>query len=354
MTEISRRSLLSRSAVLAAASGLHAPMVWAQSNAFAPAKLTVGATSYISSGPHMIALSKGYFKKLNLEVDTKLYVDGALSLPSLAAGEIDVAGATMSAGLFNLMVKSPGIRIVMERGRESPGMGSNAILVSNALWDKGFTNLAGYKFAKGEKIAVSARGAVAEYLHTAALQKAGLTVDDVDWQWGMQTRASLPLMRQNQIGVMNLPLPAVASAVKQGVGKIATWSDEIAPNFVLACSVVGPKMLTTGHSAMVRYFMAIMQGNVEYMDAARTGNPEILKILAEGTSLPVDVINETRPRWTDMSPDGLPNIPSIVAQQAYWRNQTNLLVKAVPDEQLFDLRAVREARQRMNEKNPFV
>ncbi|CAN5378957.1 hypothetical protein BH10PSE18_BH10PSE18_02310 [soil metagenome] len=354
MNELSRRDLLARGAVLAAASGLSAPHVWAQGDFMKPARITVGSTSYISSGPHMIALAKGYFTKLNLDVGTKLYVDGALSLPSLAAGEIDMAGATMSAGLFNLMIKSPGIRIVMERGRESPGMGSNAILVSNALWDKGFRNLDGYKFAKGEKIAVSTRGAVAEYLHVVALKRAGLTPDDVDWQWGMQTRASLPLMKQNQIGVMNLPLPAVAAAVKQGIGKIATWSDEIAPEFVLACSVVGPRMLKEeGYSAIVRYFMGIMKANEEYMEAAQSGNPEILKILAQGTGLPVETINETRPRWTRMG-DGIPNISSIVAQQAYWHEKTDLLVKTVPDGQMFDLRAVREARQRMSEKNPFI
>ncbi|MBA5845038.1 hypothetical protein, partial [Escherichia coli] len=72
------------------------------------------------------------------------------------------------------------------------------------------------------------------------------------------------------------------AAQKQGIGKVATWSDELAPDFVLACSVASEKFLREKHSAAVRFSMAIMQGNADYMEAAKSGNPEVLKILADG------------------------------------------------------------------------
>jgi NitT/TauT family transport system substrate-binding protein len=336
------------------ATGLAAPMVCAQGNFMEPTVIRVGYAPYISAGPHLIAEAKGYFAKLNLKIEATPHVDGSLSMPALAAGELDITGSTISAGMFNLMAKGTPVSLFMERGREDPGMGSNSILVSNELYEKGFKGVEGYKHAKGQHLAISSRGSVAHYLHTQALARVGLEPGDLEWNWGMTPQVSIPLMKQGRIGIMNLPLPGAYAVQKQGVGKVATWSDEIAPGFVLACSMAHDKFLAEKHSAAVRFCMAIMQGNKEYMDAAKTGNPETLKILADGTRLTPEVIDETRPRWTYMVADGLPNLKPIMDQQRYWHEKTDLLTRTVPEERLFKLDAVKEAWKRYNDKNPFL
>lgn len=352
MTKITRRGFVAGSA--AAAGLVQSPQVFAQSNFLEPARIRMGFAPYISAGPYLIAEAKGYFKKLNIEIVPSSHVDGSLSMPALAAGELDVTGATLSAGLFNLMAKGAGLRMFFERGREAAGWGSNSIMVSNELWEKGFRGPDGYKHAKGATIGISSRGSVAHYLHTMGLERAGLKADDVEWSWGMSPNVSLPLMKQNRIGIINMPLPGAYAAQKQGIGKVATWSDELAPDFVLACSVASEKFLRERHSAAVRFSMAIMQGNADYMEAAKSGSPDVLKILADGTGLTPAVIDETRPRWTFMTIDGTPNMASIIAQQKFWRERTDLLARSVPDNQLFDDRAIKEAKQRMTEKNPFI
>ena len=352
MVAWTRRGFIAAST--AGAGFLASPQVRAQSDFMEPVRIRMGFAPYISAGPYYIAQAKGYFKKLNIEIEPSSHVDGSLSMPALAAGELDITGATLSAGLFNLMSKGTGLRLFFERGREAPGWGSNSIMVSNAMWEKGFRSVDGYKLAKGAKIGISSRGSVAHYLHGVGLERAGLKFDDADWNWGMSPQVSLPLMQQNRIDILNMPLPGAYAAQSRGIGKIATWSDEIAPDFVLACSVASEKFLREKHSAAVRFSMAIMQGNAEFMDAARNGNPEILKIMAEGTGLTPEVIDSTRQRWTFMSPDGLPNMPSILAQQTYWHEKTDLLARMVPENQIFDDRAVREARKRMDDKNPFI
>lgn len=351
---IGRYSMARRATFGLAAAALTAPAVRAQSDFNEPARIRMGYAPYISAGPYLIAQAKGYFRRLNIEIVPTSHVDGSLSLPSLAAGELDVTGATISAGLFNLMARGLGIRMFMERGRETPGMGSNAILVNNELWDRGFRDLAGYRLARGQSIGISSRGSVAQYIHTIALDRAGLRPDDVDWRWGMAPGTSLPLMRQNRIGLMNLPLPGAYAAQNQGIGRVATWSDEIAPGMVLACSVANERWLRERHSAAVRFCMAIMQGNREFMAAAQDGNPEILRILAAGTQLTPEVIDSTRPRWTFMQIDGAPNLPSIIEQQRFWRERTDLLARTVPEDALFDSRAITEARRRMENDNPFA
>lgn len=351
--KLSRRQVVG-GAGAAVACGFPAPFVRAQNNFMEPTLIRMGYAPYISAGPYLIAEAKGYFQKLNIKIEASPHVDGSLSMPALAAGELDITGATISAGMFNLMAKGTPVSLFMERGREDAGWGSNAILVSNELYDKGFKGPEGYKHAKGAQIAISSRGSVAHYLHTQGLVRSGLTPNDVEWSWGMTPQVGIPLMKQGRIGIMNLPLPGAYAVQKQGVGKVATWSDEITPGFVLACSMAHDKFLTEKHSAAVRFCMAIMQGNKEYMEAAKSGNPETLKILADGTRLTPEVIDETRPRWTYMVADGLPNLKPIMEQQKYWNEKTDLLARTVPEERLFKLAAVKEAWQRYNDKNPFL
>lgn len=351
MNPVSRRTFIAGSV---AAGALPAPMVMAQSDFMEPTRIRMGFAPYISGGPYFIAQAKGYFRKLNIEVVGTSHVDGSLSMPALAAGELDITGATLSAGLFNLMSKGAGLKLFFERGREAPGWGSNSIMVSNEMWEKGFRTVDGYRLAKGAKIGISSRGSVAHYLHTMGLERAGLKFEDADWNWGMAPRVSLPLMQQNRIDIVNMPLPGAYAAQARGVGKIATWSDELAPDFVLACSVASERFLREKHSAVVRFCMAIMQGNADYMEAAKNGGDEVLKIIGDATGLSPEVVNSSRPRWTLMSLDGLPNMPSIVAQQKFWHERTDLLQRMVPENELFDDRAIREARRRLDERNPFI
>ena len=64
-------------------------------------KIRLGIVPLISSGPIFVAAAKGYFDKVNLDVDIKYFADGALAIPALIAGEIDCTVSTLNAGLFN-------------------------------------------------------------------------------------------------------------------------------------------------------------------------------------------------------------------------------------------------------------
>ena len=52
---------------------------------------------FITGGAFYIARDKGYFKKLGLDIDTRQFADGALAVPSLVSGELDVTFMTAAA-----------------------------------------------------------------------------------------------------------------------------------------------------------------------------------------------------------------------------------------------------------------
>ena len=227
MSSINRREALALTG--GAATSLFAPHVARADDFFAPAKVVCGSVPYVSSGGFFIPVAKGYYKKLGLDVEVRTFVDGGLSMPALAAGEIDVSTAPCNAGFFNMVAKGTPVRIFMDRGHEAKGRGSQGILVSNALHAAGFTDLDGYKMAKGKMLSLSVMGSVAHYLHARALERVGLKLSDLDVRNGLNSNAALQLMASGKIDIVLDPMPGAFAAQEKGAGKIVAWSDEIAP-----------------------------------------------------------------------------------------------------------------------------
>lgn len=89
----------------------------------------------ISSGPVFIAEARRFFEKVNLDAELKYFADGALAMPALVAGELDVTATTLNAGLFNTIAKGAPFKLMLDRGSEKPGHGSMTIVASNAMFE---------------------------------------------------------------------------------------------------------------------------------------------------------------------------------------------------------------------------
>ena len=76
----------------------------------------LGEGPFITGGGYYIAEAKGYFKKLGIEVQPKMYIDGAMAVPSLISGELDVSFMAPNAGLFNSIAKGAPIVLILDRG----------------------------------------------------------------------------------------------------------------------------------------------------------------------------------------------------------------------------------------------
>lgn len=352
MKTVSRRSFIGMTAG-AASLTLSTPWVWAQGGEDAPATLKAGIVPYISSGPFMIAQAKGYFGKVNLTVEAETFQDGGLAIPALVGGALDVIVSTCNAGLFNTIAKGAPFRLFTDRGRETPGMGSQAMMVNNKLYAEGFKGVEGYKLLKGQKIGISVRGSISQLLHTKALQRAGLTPEDCEWQWGVDTKSSATLLAANQIGIANVPIPLSPAVEEKGAAKIACWSDDIMPDVQLACWAANDSLLKDRRSVAVRYAMVHLQSVGEFVDAAKNGNPEIVKIIAEATRLPPEVIEKSRPRWTGYALDGLPNEASILEQAKFWTD-AGMVTRMLDIGEIVDTGIVKEAAERLRSANPFI
>lgn len=347
---IDRRQLLGASAAVGLASAFPRQL-WAQEPR---TKIRVGLVRLISSGPIFIAEARKFFDKVNLDVELHYFADGALAMPALVAGELDLTASTLNAGLFNAVSKGAPYKLILDRGIDKPGSGSMTIVASNAMHEAGFTSVDKAKLLKGKKIAIQAPGSIDQFLFGRAAEKAGLDpTRDLNWSSGMPYPDMIKLMGVGQADAANIPVPLAFLAEKNKVGKIIGAGSDIEPNVQLACWVMSSKFLAKNKSAAARFAMVHIHAGRLFNKAAAAKDPDVVKIVSEATKVPAPLIELAAPRWTWFDEKGMPNVESCLAQGKFW-NQIKLVNATVTKEQLFDLSPAVEADARLSKNNPFI
>ncbi len=351
-TGFNRRHLMHAAAALGAATVAGSNRLFAQEPR---TKLRLGIVPLISSGPVFIALAKGYFEKVNLDVEIKYFADGALAIPSLIAGEIDCTATTLNAGLFNAVSKGAPYKLILDRGGEKPGHGSMTIAASNDMVAAGMTSPAKMGLLKGKRIAIQAPGGIDQYLFGLGVQRAGLDPRiDVTWNSGLAYPDIVKAMGAGQADAANVPVPLGFLVERNNFGKLVFSGWDIEPNTQLACWAMSGSYLASNRSAAVRFAMAHTHAGRVFNKAAEAKDPDIVKIISEATKVPPNLIEAAAPRWTWYTENGMPNIASCMAQGKFWTDTMKMVSGgAVTEQQLFDLSPATEANERLNKSNPF-
>jgi NitT/TauT family transport system substrate-binding protein len=71
----------------------------------------------LSDGAFFIADERGYFRDVGLEIGFETFQSGAAMIAPLSAGQLDVAGGALSAGLYNAIARGVPLRAVARLGR---------------------------------------------------------------------------------------------------------------------------------------------------------------------------------------------------------------------------------------------
>src|ERR1700740_2045747 len=138
----------------------------------------VGLADASSDVVFFIADQKGYFRAEGIDAKFVPFDSGAKMVAPLGAGQLEVAGGSPSAGLYNAVTRGIGIKIVADKGSTPPGYGYQPLLVRADLVKSGrYKTLADLK---GMKIAGSATGSASTSTMNEALKKAGLKPNDVE------------------------------------------------------------------------------------------------------------------------------------------------------------------------------
>src|ERR1044071_9029747 len=74
-------------------------------------EVKIGTPLTISDAPIVIAEAKGYYREQGIRTSIANLVTGAQMVAPLGTGQIDVAAAATSAGLFNAAARGIGLKI---------------------------------------------------------------------------------------------------------------------------------------------------------------------------------------------------------------------------------------------------
>ena len=281
-------------------------------------KLHVGLVLSASDAGIFIANDKGYFREQGIELEIVRFDSGARMVAFLGTGQLDVAGGTPSAGLFNAMARDIPLKIVADKGNMAPGHGYEAMVVRKDLWDKG-----GFKSAadlRGKTVALTAHDIVPEMDLDVFLRTGGLTLKDVNvvtMAFGDMGAA----LGNGSIDAAQAIEPFVTQMVEKGIGVIWKRNDEVVPRQEIAVVFYSPKFASYKPGLARKFMLAYLRGVRDYNDAFVKKNPvakkEVVQVLVRNTSVKDPTLFD-KMALPGLDPNGRVNLDALTAQQNWF------------------------------------
>jgi NitT/TauT family transport system substrate-binding protein len=318
----------------------------------------VGEAPFHGGGPFYIARDKGYFKKLNLDIETRHFVDGSSAARALIAGELDFALTSPDASLFNSMAKGAPVLVVLDGGRNRRGFGSTVINVTQALHEGGLNSVRDFDRLKGKKFGVPAIGSVNQYNAAFSLMKAKLDpAKDVEWiADGAQTEL-MRMLGSEELAAADIAYQLGLLAQNAKWGPIIINDDVIVPDAQISIFAAHRDFLGKSRDAAVRFAMAYLHATKDFNAAAIDPGPrpDIVEILAQSMPMgTVELVRASAPNWSYIAEDGVPLANSILNIQDFWSGKHfNLVEKKVSRQQLFEFNIAKDAKARLAKEKPF-
>ena len=249
---------------------------------------------------------------MGITIETKRYMDGAMAVPSMIAGELEITNLPAAASLFNSVAKGAPLVVIMDLGHNKPGRAYTATSVTQELYDQGVKSLADFGKLKGKKIGVVARGSINQYNIGKGLEQAGLDpAKDVEWVVNVPQPDLMKMLGQKQIDATDLAYQFGMFAQSNKWGPIIATGDQIAPDGQITTYVGRRDFVQSNRDAMIRFAVAYLQGVKEFNAAAGAPDkhPDIVEILAKNTALnKPELVKAIAPHWSYVNEDGMPRI----------------------------------------------
>lgn len=275
-----------------------------------------------------VAMEKGYFKQQGIEMELVRGASSDENVAMLAGGHIDMANMSPSAIMFAVASRGIGIRVIADQGKMTKGHATAGLVVRKDLWDGG--KIRSIADLKGKTVALATATCVGHIQLDTALQKAGLSIKDVNevyvHPWQM-----IPALTNKSVDAALPYDPFTWIAVWQGAGHMLATADEMYPDAQVAVWITTPQFIQQRPEVLKRWMVAYIKGVRDYTDAwhKNKDKEEIIEILMKHTVLKDKSLYE-KLNWVNMDPDGRVNVKSLEEEQDWYaknymlKQKTNL------------------------------
>lgn len=295
-----------------------------------PVAIKVGHIGTIADGPIYIALEKGYFKELGIELQLEKFATGGAMMAPLATGGLHIAGGAISVGFFNSLARGFPIRIVGPRARDLslPGFSVNTVTMRADL--KG--EIRRPADLKGRKIAHPGPGSVTIYMMGKILETDGLTLKDVEIVYMPFGDMRVALERKAIDGMVG-PEPFPTLFQEAGLAFIWARVSEFLKKEIEVASVFYYKDWAEKNPGPARDFMlAYLKGVRAFYEAATGGRnrAEVIDTLVKHTGIKDRALFD-KMHWNYIDPNGVILKENIKEQQEWYVKNGMVPVRADVD-----------------------
>jgi len=307
----------------------------------APAQLMVGTANSSSDVEVFLAQKKGWFADERINVKTISFASAANMVAPLSAGQLDIGGGAISAGMYNAFARGIKLRAVADKASSQPGYPVNRCLVAKRHFDSGrYKTLADLK---GMKIGNNGIGNSGWGSIWGALRLAGLTFDDVQI-----VQLAYPdhifALENKSLDATCVTEPTATVAVMNGLAVEVVSDDQARPRHALAQILFSERMMAD-KDLSIRFLRAYLRSVRYYVGAfknSRLAGPnaeEIISVLTEFTPIKdPQVFREIVPNGVD--PNGRIDIETLREDQQIYRQmgwlESNTTVEDVVDLSLLE------------------
>lgn len=285
-------------------------------------EVKIGSPLVISDAPMFIADVKGYAKDQGIRLTMIDMQTGPHMIAPLGTGQIDIAAAATSAGLYNADARGIGLKIVADKGSNLPGYSYVSLLIRKELVDSGkFKTM---KDLKGLRIAEPGKGGSTGSTVNQALKSAGLTYDDCSHPL-LPFPEMLTGLEKGAIDGAIVPEPFLTFGEEKGFG-VRFPSDSFYPRQTIAVVLYGDQFIKKRTEVAHRFMAAYLKGVRFYNGAIKDGHfggpnaEEAINILAQKTRYKDKALyKKVVPNGCD--PDGKVDKPSLDTDLQFWREQ---------------------------------
>jgi NitT/TauT family transport system substrate-binding protein len=284
----------------------------------APLKVHMGSVGSIGDGPIYIALDRGYFAELGLDVEDVRFDAATRMMAPLAAGQLDLVSAAITAGLFNAVARDIDVRMVADRGVLMPGFGPSGLAVRQDLWDSGAVRTLADLRERRVGVAGAVAGSAFVLWLGYALEGRGLTLADLEVEDIAIPETNAALANRNLDAGMQIE-PQLSLGVANGTFSVLQRADELYPDQQSAFVLYAADFARTQPEAGRRWMVAYLRGVRDYMDAFTRDRDrdDVAAILARNTSVrDLAIFRRMVPNYID--PNGRLNVRNLIESQDWF------------------------------------
>jgi NitT/TauT family transport system substrate-binding protein len=230
-------------------------------------EVRIGITGNTADAALFIAQDRGYFKEQGLTLNITRVQSANDVVAPLGAGQLDVGGGAISAGLFNAIARGVELKIVADKGQHSGspvnGFTSAVVLVVPKADISNYKTLSDLK---GKTVALASVGSGNEIMLDRGLQSVGLSEKDIN----LKTLAfpdMLSALSTHGVDAAVEIEPFVAQGQSKGILEPWLKSEELYAGQEGGVLIFGSNITRGNPDLGNRFMIAYVRGLRDYYDA---------------------------------------------------------------------------------------